>query len=379
MSRLFSSTILALSILAPLAMPGAATEIGQTIGNPCPFGDCGAQIALAYAGEFVIPTGTVIDGVELGGLSGLDFDPATGHFIAISDDRSEKAPARYYELAIDADSAGIHDVTVLKRVTLQDKDGKPFAPKMVDPEAIRFSKAGIAWTSEGDAKQLLPPFVREMNADGSFRREFVLPAGFAPLADKSAGIRDNLAFEGLTFLPSGDLVVGTEETLNQDGPIADLLHGGLSRLIRYDADSGAPKAEYAYTIAPIPQAPSDEKGWKDNGLSEILALDDHRLLAVERGFAKGFGFNIKVYMIDLSGATDISGIASLAKAETPVIPVRRSLVMDMRAFGLTPDNIEGMTLARGKDGSDLLIFVSDNNFSPEQKTQFYAFKVLKKP
>ncbi|CDN47048.1 Hypothetical protein RG540_CH08590 [Neorhizobium galegae bv. orientalis str. HAMBI 540] len=36
-------------------------------------------------------------------------------------------------------------------------------------------------------------------------------------------------------------------------------------------------------------------------------------------------------------------------------------------------------MAKGTDGSDLLIFVSDNNFSKEQKTQFIAFKVLARP
>ncbi|MDO1581532.1 esterase-like activity of phytase family protein [Rhizobium oryzicola] len=377
--RLMSSTLLSLAVSLPLATASLAVEVGAKIETPCPFGDCAAAFSLAYAGEFVIPTGTMIDGVEIGGLSGLDYDPASGHYIAISDDRSEKAPARFYELSIDANATGIKDVKVLRTVTWQDKDGKPFAIKMVDPESLRYGRDGIYWSSEGDAKQLLPPFVRVARPDGSFVRELTLPEGFAPAADKSSGIRDNLAFEGLAFLPSGDLMVGTEETLNQDGPIASLLHGGLSRLIRYDAASGKPKAQYAYPIEPIPQAPNSDKGWKDNGVSEIMALDDHRLLTIERAFAEGFGFNIKVFMIDLDGATDVSATASLAKPEGMIVPVRKSLVLDMRALGLQPDNIEGVTLAKGNDGSDLLVFVSDNNFAASEKTQFYAFKVLKRP
>ncbi len=357
----------------------AATDVGTTVSTPCPFGDCAAAISLAYAGTFDIATGTAFDGVELGGLSGIDFDPATGHYIAISDDRSEKAPARFYELSIDASASGIKDVKVLGSVTLKTQTGEAFAAKAVDPEAIRLGKDGLYWTSEGDAKQQLPPFVRVMKTDGSFVREFTLPQGFAPTADATSGIRNNLAFEGLAVLPNGDLMVGTESALNQDGPISSLTTGALARMIRYDATSGQPKAQYVYPVEPISQPPKKEKGWNDNGVPEILALDDHRLLVIERGFAEGFGTSIKVFMIDTDGATDVSGVASLVKADQPIVPVRKSQVLDMRAIGLEPDNIEGMTFAKGTDGSDLLVFVADNNFSAQQKTQFYAFKVLKRP
>ncbi len=150
------------------------------------------------------------NGVEFGGISGLDFDAATGHYIAISDDRSEKAPARFYDLDIDVSAAGLKGVTVAKHVTLQDKNGQPFAIRTVDPESIRFGKDGIYWGSEGDAKVLIPPFVRVASPDGAFVREFKLPDGFAPTADKSTGIRDNLAFEDLAVSPSGDVFVGVE-------------------------------------------------------------------------------------------------------------------------------------------------------------------------
>ena len=72
-----------------------ATDIGATFETACPFGDCAAGISLSYLGEFVIPTGHMENGVEFGGISGLDFDAATGHYLAISDDRSERGPARF--------------------------------------------------------------------------------------------------------------------------------------------------------------------------------------------------------------------------------------------------------------------------------------------
>ncbi|MBY5815860.1 esterase-like activity of phytase family protein [Rhizobium leguminosarum] len=356
-----------------------ATDIGATFETACPFGDCTAGISLSYLGEFVIPTGHMENGVEFGGISGLDFDAATGHYLAISDDRSERGPARFYELDADLDASGLKGVSIVKQVTLKDKNGEPFVARTVDPESIRLGKDGIYWGSEGDGKALLAPFVRVASPDGSFVREFKLPEGFAPTADKSTGIRDNLAFEDLAVAPSGDVFVGVEAALYQDGPKSSLTSGSLSRIVRYDGATGEPKAEYVYPVSPIPQAATKPDGGNDNGMSEILALDDHRLLAVERSYAQGFGNNIKIMMMDLADATDVSAIASLAKNDQRVVPARKSQVLDLRAIGLVPDNIEAMSLGKAKDGTDVLILGSDNNFSTSQKTQFYAFKVLSRP
>lgn len=356
-----------------------ALDIGTTIDVPCPFGDCKAGISLSYLGNYDIPTGFMENGVEVGGLSGIDFNPSTGRYIAISDDRSEKAPARFYDLDIDVDANGLKGVAVVDHVTLKDKDGQPFAIKKVDGESIRLGKDGIYWTSEGDGKALLPPFVRVANRDGSFLREFSLPDGFAPTADKSAGIRDNLAFEGITLLADGDVLVGTESALYQDGPITTLTNGALARLIRYDGTTGQQKAQYVYPIPPIPQAPPMANGWNDFGLSEIMALDDRHLLSIERGFAQGIGNSVVINMVDLDGATDVANIPSLAKTDQRVVPVRKTQIMDLRALGLAPDNIEGITFGKAKDGTDLLILVADNNFNPAQKTQFFAFKVIRRP
>ncbi|AVA21639.1 MULTISPECIES: esterase-like activity of phytase family protein [unclassified Rhizobium] len=355
-----------------------ATDIG-TIDVPCPFGDCKAGISLSYLGEYDIPTGFMENGVEVGGLSGIDFDPSTGHYVSISDDRSEKAPARFYDLDIDVSAAGLKGVTVLDHVTLKDKNGQPFATRTVDSESIRIGKDGIYWSSEGDGKALLPPFVRVANRDGSFVRELPLPAGFAPTADKSTGIRDNLAFEDLTFLSGGDLLVGMESALYQDGPIATLTNGALARLIRYDAATGEQKAQYVYPVSPIPQAAGKPGGWNDFGMSDFVALDDRHVLSIERGYAQDVGNSAVINMFDLEGATDVSNIPSLAKTDQRIVPVRKAQVMDLRALGLAPDNIEGITFGKAKDGTDVLIFVADNNFNPTQKTQFFAFKVIRRP
>ena len=61
------------------------------------------------------------------------------------------------------------------------------------------------------------------------------------------------------------------------------------------------------------------------------------------------------------------------------MPIRKSQLIDFRALGLVPENIESLALGRAADGSEVLVFASDDNFSARQKNQFYAFKVEQRP
>ena len=57
--------------------------------------------ALTLLGEVRIPSGGTVLGTPFGGLSGLTYNPGDGTYTAISDDRSQRAPARFYHVAID--------------------------------------------------------------------------------------------------------------------------------------------------------------------------------------------------------------------------------------------------------------------------------------
>lgn len=347
----------------------------KPVETTCPFGDCDAAISFSYLGEVIIPTGTMENGLEFGGISGLDYDASSGHYIAISDDRSEKGPARFYKLDIDVSASGLKSVKVVERVTLRRADGEAFPKSAVDPEAIRVGKEGIYWSSEGGGDPLIAPSVHVASSDGKSIRELTVPREFTPTADKKSGVRENLSFENLAVAPSGAVFVGLEAALYQDGDRPGLFNGSLARIISYDSVTGKPGRQHVYPVSPIPQAAVKTDGANDNGMSDMLALDDRHLLVVERSFAQGFGNNIKLFMVDLEGATDVSNIASLTHTAERVVPVRKSQVLDVRAVGLTPDNIEAISLGKAKDGTDVLILAADNNFSDRQKTQFYAFKI----
>ena len=112
----------------------------------------------------------------------------------------------------------------------------------------------------------------------------------------------------------GRCVAGMETALQQDGPVASLTQCSLARFIRYDAKTGQPSAKYVYPVSPIPQSALQPPYASDNGVSEILALDDHRLLVTERSYASGYGSFINVFMADIAGATNVLPLASLSVA-----------------------------------------------------------------
>src|SRR5262245_19519633 len=97
---------------------------------------------LRFLGEVQFPTGLLFQGTQVGGLSGIDYDPRSGPqglYYAISDDRSSINPARFYELTIDLRDGTLDDGDVVFRrvVTILNEQGQPFAPLSLDPESIR--------------------------------------------------------------------------------------------------------------------------------------------------------------------------------------------------------------------------------------------------
>jgi hypothetical protein len=216
--------------------------------------------------------------------------------------------------------------------------------------------------------------VWEMQRDGTFLRPFVIPDKFHASAG-NRGIRRNQAFEGLAFTPDyATLYVMTENALLQDGPASSLTESSPSRLLALDYASGHVRAEYVIDVAPIPATPTTADGLADNGIPEILVLDRERLLALERSYVSGVGITIKLFLVDLRGATDVSGFAGLAGQR--YVPAAKRLLLDFKTLGIRLDNTEGMTWGPPlPGGSRSLILVSDDNFNSKQITQFLAFEV----
>jgi hypothetical protein len=232
---------------------------------------------LRLIGETRLPHKLQYQNSTLGGLSGIDFDAASGIVYLLSDDGGSQSPPRFYtaRLAMTADKLGDLEFKVeLTGVTYLQGLTSP------DPEAIRWHapSQSLLWTSEGNALLLAPPSLQQTRRDGTLARTFELPAmlGFGPLS----GSRINKTLEGLTITPDGQFAwLAMEAALRQDGPEPTLAApGGPCRFTQMDIATGKAVRQIAYVPDAIPRAPAPATADADNGVVEVLMLDAHRML-----------------------------------------------------------------------------------------------------
>ncbi|MDN4591204.1 hypothetical protein DBA29_22225 [Xenophilus aerolatus] len=328
--------------------------------------------------------GLDVGGTPAGGLSGVDYDSRRGEYLLLSDDRSDKAPARYYAARWDRPADGSAPVP-LRAQTLLQADGQPWPPRaralagvpVPDPEALRLrpDTDTLLWTSEGDVPRGFGPALYESSRDGRLLRAFRLPAMFDADAAGRRGPRDNLSFEGLALTPDARQAwVAMENALIEDGPSPTLeAPGGPCRFTCVDLARGTAVRQIAYVPDAIPLRPLVPGTYADNGVSEILMLDAHRMLVLERAYAAGRGNSLRLYAIDTREASDTLAVPALRLGNHR--PAPKTLVADFATLGLARlDNSEGMCWGPSlPDGRRLLAVVSDDNFNPLQITQFAAF------
>ncbi|HEY9852453.1 MAG TPA: esterase-like activity of phytase family protein [Leptolyngbyaceae cyanobacterium] len=350
------------------------------------------DLSLEFLGEYQLPKQEFQD-TPIGGISALAYDRKRDRFLALSDDQSALAPARFYTLKIDLSDTGIKDVKVENVTFLKGQDGNTFGKYTIDPEGIAISPQKTVFiSSEGVARNSIPPAIAEFDIQtGNLRQNFPIPQRYIPDSydeNQQKGIQNNLALEALTLNPTGSIPASgepirlfalTESALVQDRDTVELDDKGeakpitiKSRLLHYLVSDGPPiiLSEHLYPLATPPI------GAVYHGVSELLAVDrGGHFLSLERSLSF-FGFNARIFQIATGAATDTSGIVSLKGELKAVQPVKKKLVLDLNELGITLDNLEAMTFGpRLPDGSQSLILASDNNFSDKQITQFLLFRL----
>jgi uncharacterized repeat protein (TIGR01451 family) len=355
----------------------------------------------------LVPTGDAgkLNGVDvpLGGLSGVTYDAANNRYYAISDDRSQFGPARFYTFNLDPATLTTTGVNFTGVTALKDASGNTFALNSLDPEGIALSGNGTIFvSSEGEARpdlgasRVTNPFIKEFSlTTGQEIRSFTVPTKFLPKIQdtngdgivntgdtQTAGIRNNLAFESLTITPDQQtLFTATENALFQDGAVATPTAGTSSRIVQFNVATGLAEKEFVYVTDPVAIAPTPTTAFSTNGLVDLLAIDNRgTMLALERSFstgAAGTGNTIKIYEISLQGAQDVSGLDSLNVLALPTgpQPVQKRLLLNLDDLKLSTglDNVEGLAFGpKLADGRQSIVLVSDNNFSATQFTQILA-------
>ena len=250
-----------------------------------------------------------------------------------------------------------------------------------DSEAVRVTPAGTFWVSDEYG-----PFLSEFSATGDRLRFITLPSKFL-ISNPASGDAElppvntsgrvvNRGMEGLAISPDGHRLYGLMQNgIMQDGELnaSNQRVGTHNRIVEFDADTGVPLREFLYIL--------DNK---DYGCNELLAVNDHQFLVIERDGAAGTAAAFKKLMlIDINGATDISGMASLSPntGSVPgVTPVSKQPFLDLLSptYGLAgatfPEKIEGLAFGPDQpDGRRVLVVTNDNDFLVSNPNNFYVF------
>ena len=259
----------------------------------------------------------------------------------------------------------------------------------LDPEGIRVSRNGrFVYISDEYG-----PYVYEFSrATGRRTRVFSLPGtlaashlsamGSAEISGNTSGRVANKGMEGLAITPDGKTLVGfMQSALLQDGGDG----ARVNRIVTIDIATGAVK-QYAYDnyIAATN---------KTYGSSEILALNAHEFLVLERdgkGLGDGSAAVVKqIYKVDLAGAEDVSALSGVDTllAKAPAKTLFLDVVAALKAAGYTeaqiPAKLEGMSFGEDVviDGvtHHTLYVANDNDFlatTPaglDNPNQFFVF------
>jgi hypothetical protein len=246
----------------------------------------------------------------------------------------------------------------------------------LDPEAIRVSNDGKTVFVSDEYGPYIYQFDRRT---GERVRSFRLPDKYAvsnlrpvsadEISGNTSGRVANKGMEGLAITPDGKTLFGAlQSPLIQDGGTA----GANTRIVMIDIASGAIRGEFAYEFTNIGTAAKPKFGT----ISEIVAINGHQLLVDERD-GNGLGDNStasfkRLFVIDLAGAQDVSGIsgaAALVGKAAPKTPFL-DVVAALNAHGIAktdiPAKLEGVTFGRDLDVGGVmkhtLFIANDNDF-----------------
>jgi len=348
---------------------------------------------LKFVDEYDFPNGMEFRGTIVGGLSGIDYDADRNIYYLVSDDPSSKGPTRFYTAQINFSELRIDSIRIAGVTALLNVQGEQYPDitkdraHSADVEAMRYDKSRdeFIWASEGQRVVnsqpaiLQDPSIVIMDRSGRFKDSFELPTNMHVRAQEK-GPRHNSVFEGVAFDENyDDVYVSVEDAIYEDGPRAGSGPDSTAwvRILKFDRKTKKQTAQYAYKVDPVPYAENPPGSFKINGISDILYVGKYKFLVIERAFSTGRTPSaIRVYLANAANAEDISSVNSLFQ-NPPQNPVVKTLLMNMDNLNRHIDNIEGVTFGpRFPNGHRSLIFVSDDNFSKNQKTQFLLFEVI---
>lgn len=297
-------------------------------------------------------------GVELGGLSSLAYDRRSGSWISAVDNHGND-PSRIWFIG-----SPLHPSVTRAPLVLKRADGTPYDGTTADNE-------GLAVLPDGDylVSSETEPSIRIFGRDGIQKASLPIPARFAVAPAGEA--TSNATLEGLTISPDGRTIIAAMEGA-LSGDVSAAGDATAHRLLVYNQDRHG-----AWTL-------SKQLGYRTDAgmrIPEVAAYGNGSLLVEEASYSPTTGNEVKLYAVTgLTRATDVSGIQNLSTASTNQLLSKR-LVADLDtcptlgATALEPqanpllDNFEGMAVTGGLLHGYGVSLISDDNFSPTQRTR----------
>ncbi|SDQ08100.1 Uncharacterized conserved protein [Chryseobacterium soldanellicola] len=165
----------------------------------------------------------------------------------------------------------------------------------LDSESIVAAPDGTFWVSDEYG-----PHIVHYNADG-VELERISPIGVNTGTRKLPAVfgkrRPNRGMEGMCMTPDGKMLVGTMQSMMYVPTKALATNTTLTRIVTFDLATGQTK-QYLYK----------QDGGASDSVCDITPISNTEFLVIERdGNFGSLGGLKKVYRINLSGASDVSG------------------------------------------------------------------------
>lgn len=341
---------------------------------------------------------------------------------------SYETRVQQFKLNVDATTGAISHFQLKKTILFKTADGSAsfngLNPLLLNGDSsvlgLSFDPEGFVVGSNGNyyvadeygpsLYEFTPVDVGGGTIEARFVRAFQTPANLIPKTSGgtvdyvagrptiTTGRQDNRGFEGIAISPDGKTLTAVmQDPLVNEGASNDGRRSQNLRVVTFDTQTGESTGQFAYQLESIADLNtglsnpfSATNQGRSIGLSAIVALNDSQFLVLERD-NRGLGVDNpypgfdatltdvahkQLYLVDLTGATDISGISLAGSNSLPsgVTPVMKSSFFDIlgaleSSQLIVPEKLEGLAIGpRLNNGDYSLILVTDNDFSVTQDT-----------
>lgn len=241
-----------------------------------------------------------------------------------------------------------------------------FDPEGLDTEGIAIDRQDKRYLWICDE---YGPFIAKIDGyTGKIVKKYVPGKGLPMIA---ASRQPNRGLEGIAVTPSNKVLAAIQSICDVDGNIKKS-KATFCRLLFLDPATGKVQ-QFAY--------PHDRDNYKksaDAKIGDLHAVSETKFLLIERGKNADGKTRIPVYLIDISGASDISGVKTKEGKELETLTARagveargvkyvtKTKLLDLKDYGWKPGKAEGVALL---PDMRTIAVTSDNDFG-------FTFKVV---